>query len=102
MSPDRLVAIGGHDRRGTSLQRWRLRLFPERHHHLVVAVEDQVDPVRVVDLALDPVRRPDRAISGRQTAAIDDAGAGLALPLFDELLADAILAVVGLELGLHI
>src|SRR5580658_8978452 len=79
----------------------RVSLFPERHDDLAVSVEDQVDPVRVVNLSLDPVRRRDRTIVGRQIATVDNSRTCLPLTLFDELLADAFLAVVSLDLGLR-
>src|SRR5437868_6800687 len=42
------------------------RLFPERHHDRVVVAEHQVDAVRVVHDAGNPVRRRDRTKAARQ------------------------------------
>src|SRR5579871_461738 len=74
------------------------RLFPEGHDDLVVAVEDQVEPVGVVHDAGDAVGRRDGAEAARQFLGGDDPCAGRTL--FDELLADQVLAVVRLDLGL--
>src|SRR5579859_7059337 len=74
-------------------------LFPERHDDLVLGVEDQIDPVRVMDLPFYTVGRPDRAIVGWQVAAIDDARPRLTLVFVDELLANAVFAVIRLDLS---
>src|SRR5579864_8797348 len=76
-------------------------LLPEHHRDHALVVEDQVEAVRVMNLAGDPVRRLDHAEPARQVfLAHDIGGSGGGLALFGEFFAGAILATIRLDLGL--
>src|SRR6266568_2912724 len=79
-----------------------LGLLPESHDDRVVTVEDQVEAVRVMHDPGDSMGRRNRAEAARQVfLAHDIGGSGRRLALFGKFLAQAILAIVRLDLRLR-
>src|SRR5205807_6907397 len=73
--------------------------FPKGHHDRVAVVEDQVDTVRIMDNACDPMRRADRAKAVRQVFfAHDVRGAGRRFAFLGEFLPNPLLAVITLDI----